>query len=478
MKSVFWKNIFFVSLVCLIELYSLLKISQVNRGVIYELNENDKSRNQAEWDDDKAKTKYEPELLISLNFIANPHFFPDHGLNIHHQDPYGTTFENLNNISNQAFIAGRLSAQGREQTKNIAEKIYKSIGKYLKINNSTLLSRAEFVTISIRLNRSIETAKILNEELYRLNNLSFKDNKIIKFAMNNFNSTLSKNDIKKIQEDETISTYVLPADSEKTLLPLNFHLKNCKKMKDYYADYKKGEVLKFFMTNFANVINGLQNLTKNKIFEKTLNHNYINYLNFTDIRDLEKVKILTDYYLSYQVLKNDKNFKTISQESNWNTNNLLFSNYSLFDVKTFDAFYVKNVSDDFMKIYLNGLFKFLLRIIYSKLDPSNNDLNSRLKVLNLVVHEFNLAGILRSINPNWGNISEILNLPKINYGSLLTIDIIQNKSLLLEGDSIVNSLSVNITFEGKSLYSLKLTEFLDKVNNYIFNDDNFYEILC
>jgi hypothetical protein len=477
MKSVFWKNIFFVSLVCLFDLNFLLKVSQVNRGVIYELNENDITRNEAEWDDEKSKTKYEPELIISINFVANPHFFPDHGLNIQHQDPFGTKFSNINNLSNQTFIAGSLSPQGKLQTKNIAQKIYKSIGNYYKKLNYNL-KRGEFATLSLRLKRSIHSAKLLNEELYRLNNLTFTQNKISKFNISNFNSTLSQNDIKKLQEDQNISTYVISSESEKTLMPLNFHLKNCKKLKDYYMDYKKGEVLKFFLNNFQNVVTGLQNLTKFKIFEKSVNLNYINYLNFTEIGDLEKIKILTDYYLNYQVLKSDNNFMLNQEEKNWNTHNLLFSNYSLFDVKTFDAYFVKNFSDDFMKIYLNGLFKFLLRIIYSKLDPSNNDLNSRLKLLNLVVHEFNLAGILRVINPNWGNLSEILNLPKINYGSLLSLDIIQDKSLLMDGDSIVNSLTVNIILEGTTLFNLKLTEFLDKVNNYILNDDNFYEILC
>src|SRR5690348_8156629 len=65
-------------------------------------------------------------LLYSINFIATPHYFPDSGLDVNNQDPFG-------NVYNSTVLPGQLTDFGINQTARIAQEISSSFKNYTNV---------------------------------------------------------------------------------------------------------------------------------------------------------------------------------------------------------------------------------------------------------------------------------------------------------------------------------------------------------
>ena len=135
-----------------------------------------------------------------------------------------------------------------------------------------------------------------------------------------------------------------------------------------------------------------------------------------------------------------------------------------------------------MKIYLNGFYKLILRLLYSKLGTNIKDLNSKIKLLNLITHEYTIAGIYKEINSNLDPGKEdegddFSKLPKINYGSKLTINIVRNQIIDVENSGETNNIFINVLFDDDLVQTIKLSDFIEKINSYI-PDESFFENLC
>jgi hypothetical protein len=468
---------------------------KLNFNLYRKVNNNVKSKNIQPIDDKlNQKIIKNSEILLSINLIANPHYFPDYGLNLDNKDPFGNEYKNVNNW----YAPGEITEIGKKQMEEVAEKINKKFHSY-KIENSNstqnvsnYIFKDQILTIGMKLKRSIDGALILNHKLLELNNFKIKSFKIKKLNLSEFNSTINdsnysiKNPIKKNNSDVTY-TYFIPSSYEKTVLPFNFHLKKCAKLLQLYEQHLNStDVLKMMLQYFHEIKNAYTKMIKYKTFDKFNNKEYYSYFNFSDYNlnfTFESNRILTDYYLTYEAMKSTDKIILNQDFKKWDEHALLFQKISVLHLKSYDNFFVKNFSDDFGKIYLNGFFKFILRLLYSKLDPTVNDRNSKMKIVNFIVHEYNIAGVYKSINSNLMSFKEedledITKLPKINYGSILSLNILQNKSVIQEGDSITASIFIEVLFDNNLVQLIKLSDFIDRVNLSMPTDETFFDYLC
>lgn len=435
------------------------------------------------------------EILLSINLIANPHYFPDYGLNLENKDPFGNEYKNLNNW----YAPGEITDIGKKQIEELAEKINKKFHSY-KLRNSNLtqnvpsnqIAKDQILTIGMKLKRSVDAALILNHKLLQLNQINITDFKIKKLNLSEFNSTIfisgahNETTTTKFKADDFF-TYFIPSNYEKTVFPFNFQLKKCQKLLQSYEQHLNStDILKMMLQYFHEIKNTYMKMIKYKIFDKFNNTEYYSYLNFSNYNlnfTVESNRILTDYYLTYEAMKLTDNIIPSPDFKKWDEHSLLFQKISVLHLKSYDNFYVKNFSDDFSKIYLNGFFKVILRMLYSKLNPTIHDENSRLKIVNLIVHEHNIAGVYKSINSNLmpskdEDIEDITKLPNINYGSILSLNILQNNSVLQEGESITSSIFIEVLFDNSLVQLIKLSDFIERVNLYMPTDESFFDYLC
>jgi len=160
---------------------------------------------------------------------------------------------------------------------------------------------------------------------------------------------------------------------------------------------------------------------------------------------------------------------------------LFFGKYTIWDMNRYDQFFVKNFSEEFMKFSFGGLFKFLLEILYSKMNHETNFKNG-LKMVNIMVNDYNLAGIMKAFKVGNKNFDkeddevEIHKFPMVSFGDVLTLNFVKDNSVTDEYQSI----SIEMILNNELILKLGLVDFGDQVNKYIsYKDDyDFFEDLC
>ena len=187
-----------------------------------------------------------------------------------------------------------------------------------------------------------------------------------------------------------------------------------------------------------------------------------------------------------------KSFAFIDKTQNISENKLNFLRHiikkqkEILELSNFDLFYIKNYSDDFVKLYTSEIFKFVMNVIYTYISPSQDEINKNLKntmLMNLFLKDHQLAGIYqiltkfkKEIDANT-NILKTKALPNITYGSVVSMNVLQKKDNL-DPDNIVSNFYVQILFDFKVIKTFGITELLGIIVNYISNDPSFFANAC
>jgi len=474
--------------------------------------------------------------VSSINLISHPHYYNDHGFNLDNEDPFGIRYytENEKSIDEKVRIsAGKLSDVGKQQIKDIAKLInqeMQTLSYYMDVNSNSnnkksqsFFSNGDFLNVAVRLKRSIESAYLLNDELAKLNEIKHNNHNVWKFDLNYLNYSLpntsgnkldgnifykvineieaKKKVIKKspydklqnLTKDDLFSFYI-PSYYEETNFPLNFRFENCNKQDSNFQMISHSkEIQSVFKKEYGDYTNLLKSLVKHKQFEKIKFSNTHNYLRFSDEileNSIEANTILTEYLLSFDFVNSyNKNELKVDYSSHTEKfkidKGILNEKFNLNELKNFNLFYVKNYSNDFTKFLTSSIFQLLHQIIYSKLSTAKCDLNSKIKLFNFFMHDYNIAAFYKTlinVTPN--------KLPSITYGSKLSIQILMEKQIASSIDffvehgqetinKIIEYVYVKISFDSKILEILKLSQFLEKINSSVIeNVESFYKNFC
>ena len=312
-------------------------------GLIYSTNDND--------------------IDYSINIYSIPHYFPDYGLNIYKEDPFGNKYDNYNK--------GELSQIGINQCKYLA-------------GNIKLKSLDQMITISMRLKRAIDASRIFNSEIYSKYEVTNKNIELKKFNINEFNN---------INVNNTI--YYIPQEYDDDIFSLNFKINKCRKLLNEYESYSERSYkqLEGYFTKFSEILK--KNL-KNKTFIRHDDEIFTSFLNFTNI-NFEVMRILAEYQLTHSLINDQK----IDEE--------------IFKFKAYDLFYLQNFSDKLGKLYFKGFFKLIIQFIYSKINKEKS-LESNLKIINLFITDYHLAALYKML------VKDQSSLPNISYGNQITLN--------------------------------------------------------
>jgi len=365
-----------------------------------------------------------------------------------------------------------------------------------------------------------KSARLIFDELHRLNLLSKvssqlnsqesdseqantdKVNKLAPFNMTDFNKPLNQT---KFYKESKI--YYFPESLKKEGIWLTTGLEECPKQRQTFDDYLNSqEFIESYKIMFEDNINLIKKIIKNKYYELYITDKFVRYLNLTDpVLDShwKSNKILVNFLINimaHQYHKNNLNVNLMdlsndgSMEEYLNGismdnpnfdkvvfSELFFGKYTIWDMNRYDQFFVKNFSEEFMKFSFGGLFKFLLEILYSKMNHETNFKNG-LKMVNIMVNDYNLAGIMKAFKVGNKNFDkeddevEIHKFPMVSFGDVLTLNFVKDNSVTDEYQSI----SIEMILNNELILKLGLVDFGDQVNKYIsYKDDyDFFEDLC
>ena len=477
------------------------------------------------------ETKEEDVLIGSFNFISTPHFFPETGFNDKNHDLLGLKY-NLTLINPLKILPGQLSLNSDSQLDRIAKNIFDNFNKF---QNGIKLKAYNILTLSQRLTRSLESARILNKKLNKLFKLTNENVNIIKpFNLSIYNSTnIEESDVLEKSSANSIISYFIPKKYDTEIFPVHFKFNEviCRKVANNFEKFLNNETVKnshkkllekipflnrlesesFDVTDsqFFKVSYNLKKQNENKSNEisreYTIKGLFINaYQNFIEMnnyfeftmkinseKDEESFRKKTLMKMQSNK-KPPKDFEFLDKQENLNENkikflrNLIKKHKEILEIVNFDLFYIKNYSDDFIKLYSSEIFKFIMNVIYTYISPSNDEINKNLKntiLTNMFLKDFQLAGIYQilmqfkkeiDLNTNSFKTSQ---LPQINYGSVITMNVMHKKADVDHGN-IINNFYVEIFFDFKKIKTIAISKLLKMNANYISNDPAFFSKAC
>jgi len=447
---------------------------------------------------------HEDNLLVSFNFISNPHYFPETGLDINKFDFLGLKY-NLTLINPLKILPGGISLNSEKQINNIAKNIFENFNKY---KNKKKLNPYNILTLSQRIKRSLDIG------IYN-------------------NTDLNENDFLEKTSKENLITYYIPKIYDKQIFPVHFQFneKICPKIANDFKQHLNLETIKNTYNSLLKDIPLIHNKENKKKFEIFENNFLKISLNLEKNNSNDKNDFSSDYtrndlkfnsYLNFieiinyfEVTKKNEN----ESESNLRKKNLLamlnekkpvkgfdfldkdeilskkklkffrsiIKKYKeILEVINFDLFYIKNYSDDFIKIYASEIFKFTMNVVYTYISPTQDEINKNLRnivLTNFFIKDYQIAGIYRilmKLNKELDSTSNILktkDLPQISYGSVLTMNVLKKKDNLDE-KNIINNFYVEILFDFKIIKTLSVTDLLNIIANYININPTFLTNLC
>lgn len=479
------------------------------------------------------ETKEEDALIGSFNFISTPHFFPETGLDEKSYDLLGLKY-NFTLVNQIKTLPGQLSLNSNYQLDKIAKNIFENFKKF---QNGKKLKAFNILTLSQRLTRAIESARILNVKLNKLFNVTknFNNDEVIKpFNLSIYNNT----DIKEIDVLEKISTdslaaYFIPEHYDREIFPINFKFseKICTKIaKDFETNlnfdsvkntYKKlleeifsknkleAKSFDLIDNNFVKVFydlenrnNNSENKAKDLSREYTINNLYLNsYQNFIEMNNFfeftnklktnineDSLRKKTNFEMknNKKSLKNFEFLEHLDEDTIKFLKSLIKKQSEILELINFDLFYLKNYSDDFVKIYSSEIFKFIMNVIYTYISPTQDEINKNLKntiLTNMFLKDYQLAGIYqilmkfkKQIDPKT-NLFNTKDLPHITYGSVITMNVMHKKANL-NSDNVINNFYIQILFDFKVVKTIAVSELLSIIANYISNDPAFFSKVC
>jgi len=479
------------------------------------------------------KQKNDDTLLGSFNFISNPHYFPETGLDNNYNDLMGLKY-NFKMIDPFKILQGQLSVNSDFQLTNIAKNIFENFNKF---QNKAPLKAFNVLTLSQRLRRSIESAQILNKKLNKLFKLTDNDktNSIKPFNMSIYNNTdLKDTEIHEKNPENPLITYFIPKIYDSEIFPIHFKVDeyNCPKiindfktnlnneaLKNTYRNLSKGiqdsinieeEEFDFFENNFVKIsLNFNNDNTQNNsntdfTREYTLKNLILNsYQNFIEIHNYFEITKNIDNFKDNSFKKSSilemlkyktsvKGFSFLDKPELLPDNkskflrNIIKKQKELLQLLNFDLFYIKNYSEDFIKLYSSDIFKLVMNVIYTYISPSQNEINKNLKntiLLNLFLKDYQLAGIYqiltkikKPLDPET-KIIDTKELPNITYGSVITLNVLEKKENV-DQENIINNYYVQILIDFKVIKTIAITEILNGIVNYISNDPLFPSNAC
>jgi hypothetical protein len=448
-------------------------------------------------------------VICSFNFMAHPEFFPDFNLNIKHEDPFGNLYTNK-------YKKGQITEKGKDQIRRKAKMIMQNYRSY-PTSQYKNLKKEEIITVALRLKRSIDTGLSFQKELYSLNKIKSSNiPSLLKFNLNYFNTSVNNltnpldnifNQIfskfprlKNNYTSEDNFLFFIPSEYETKLFPWNLILtkNSCKKSNEVYEEFLNSfTTISIREYLFKNITQAQLAFIKHREYVVIKNIERELYHNLTKdslTKSWEMLMMLSDFLYFYQ---NNKSDKTLIDNKNGLNDTILakYKNYSeilksnssqviLKDIKIYDNFFVKNYNEDIIKYKLNGISKYILQAIYSKL-TTTNDINSRIKMFNFFMHNSNIAAIYKGfISSDYvvKDNNDLSTLRKLDMGSLITINLMKDAEIPdfdtdQEDNAATISMTVQIFLNNVRVANYKLVEFIDKLNNFIA-DDAFFESVC
>lgn len=500
-----------------------IKLRKIQIEKKFEINNSDKNTNKELVQDD--------DLIGSFNFISSPHFFPETSLNNNNYDLLGLKY-NFTLVSALKILPGQLSLNSEFQLDNISKNIFHNLDNLQK---GKKLYAYNILTLSQRLQSSINSAKILNAKLSKLFNITTDYDSLLKpFNLSIYNNTdINEKDVLENTSNNSIITYFIPKTYDSKIFPVHFKFNEiiCPKMSYEFKDNLNNKTVKNTYKKLLKAV-PYQNNSKYRI-HKLIDNDFVKisynlrdnkHENSNDLTRHFTVKSL--YLKSYQnfleinnffdftnkIVKDDddnsfrkktlmemqsnkkplKNFEFLDRNDSSNEHKLKFlrniikKQNEIFDLIKFELFYIKNFSKDFIKISSSEIFKFFMNAIYTYISPTYDEINKNLKntiLTNMFLKDYHLAGIYKilmqlqeKIDVN-NNTYDISNLPKIDYGSTITINLMHKKNNLNQ-EKIIENFYIDILFDFKKIKSLAVSDLIKIIGEYISNDPSFFSNTC
>ncbi len=476
----------------------------------------------------------EDDLLGSFNFISTPHFYPETGLNNNFYDLLGLKY-NFTLVNPMKILPGQLSLNSQFELDRIARNIFDN---FKKIQNGKKLKAFNVLTMSQRLSRSIESARILNAKLNKYLNITNSTDHVLPFNLSIYNNNdIKENDNLENAAADSLITYFIPKKYDREIFPIHFKFseKICPKIaNDFRLNLSNNSVKNTYKklfdeipftskieTNSFDIIdnsflkvsydlekdnNSINENKSNQITkEYAINSLFLNsYQNFIAMNNFfeftNKIKKITDQEslrtkTSSEIQNNKKslkNFEFLDKHEHFDKNKMKFlksllkKQKEILQLINFDLFFVKNYSDDFVKLYSSEIFKFIMNVIYTYISPTQDEVNINLKntiLTNIFLKDYQVAGIYqilmqfkKKVDPN-SNLIKTKELPQITYGTVITMNVMSKKTNL-DPDNIINNFYIEILFDFKVIKTIPVSELLSMIAKFISNFPTLFLKAC